>query len=207
MDSEDRKNFFYYNNGITIVCSHMSSSRTTPSGLQFEVNNPQVVNGCQTVSTIYEALNATYNDGGTIYTPYSYFKTKSGNNICSTSSQTGRLILHGGYYNETSGTTQKTNITTYKSATTEVSTLSPAITVDGRTYHYQLLTDFNITWLGGDSYSKVTTLKSGTMPSSMLYGPTRTTRRRSTRHRSTSTTRSATCSTMTMASTSSRNVS
>lgn len=57
MDTDDRKNFFYYNNGITIVCSHMSSSRTTPSGLQFEVNNPQVVNGCQTVSTIYEALN------------------------------------------------------------------------------------------------------------------------------------------------------
>ena len=28
-------------------------------------------------TTIYEALNATYNDGGTIYTPYSYFKTKS----------------------------------------------------------------------------------------------------------------------------------
>lgn len=101
---------------------------------------------------------------GTMYVNGGYFKTKSGNNICSTSSQTGRLILHGGYYNETSGTTQKSNITTYKSATTEVSTLSPAITVDGRTYHYQLLTDFNITWLGGDSYSKVTTLKSGTMP-------------------------------------------
>lgn len=62
MDSEDRKNFFYYNNGITIVCSHMSSSRTTPSGLQFEVNNPQVVNGCQTVSTIYEALNDSNQD-------------------------------------------------------------------------------------------------------------------------------------------------
>ncbi len=101
---------------------------------------------------------------GTMYVNGGYFKTASGNNICSTGSQTGRLILHGGYYNETSGTTQKSNITTYKSATTEVSTLSPAITVDGRTYHYQLLTDFNITWLGGDSYSKVTTLKSGTMP-------------------------------------------
>lgn len=62
MDSEDKKNFFYYNNGITIVCSHMSSSRTTPSGLQFEVNNPQVVNGCQTVSTIYEALNDSNQD-------------------------------------------------------------------------------------------------------------------------------------------------
>ena len=101
---------------------------------------------------------------GTMYVNGGYFKTASGQKICSTSSQTGRLILNGGYYNETSGTTQKSNITTYKGATTEVSTLSPAITVDGRTYHYQLLTDFDITWLGGDSYSKVTTLKSGTTP-------------------------------------------
>ncbi len=62
MNPEDRKNFFYYNNGITVVCSHMSSSRTTPNGLQFEVNNPQVVNGCQTVSTIYEALNDSNQD-------------------------------------------------------------------------------------------------------------------------------------------------
>ena len=101
---------------------------------------------------------------GRIYVNGGYFKTASGNNICYTGSGTSNLILHGGYYNETSGTTQKSNITTYKGATTEVSTLSPAITVDGRTYHYQLLTDFNITWTGGDSYSKVTTLKSGTMP-------------------------------------------
>ena len=101
---------------------------------------------------------------GRIYVNGGYFKTASGNNICYTGSGTSNLILNGGYYNETSGTTQKTNITTYKGATTEVSTLSPAITVDGRTYHYQLLTDFDITWLGGDSYSKVTTVKSGTMP-------------------------------------------
>lgn len=57
MNHDDRKNFFYYNNGITVVCSHMSSARTTVSGLQFDVFNPQIVNGCQTVSTIYEALN------------------------------------------------------------------------------------------------------------------------------------------------------
>lgn len=57
MNESDRRNFFYYNNGITIVCEHMSSSKTTPEGLKFSVSNPQVVNGCQTVSTIYEALN------------------------------------------------------------------------------------------------------------------------------------------------------
>jgi len=57
MSSIDRKNFFYYNNGITVVCDEMSSTNTTNSELQFKIYNPQIVNGCQTVSTIYEALN------------------------------------------------------------------------------------------------------------------------------------------------------
>lgn len=57
MDENDRNNFFYYNNGITIVCNHMETQKTTPNGLEFDISNPQIVNGCQTVSTIYEALN------------------------------------------------------------------------------------------------------------------------------------------------------
>lgn len=57
MNDDDRKNFFYYNNGITIVCNKMTSPKTTRNGSEFDVYNPQVVNGCQTVSTIYEALN------------------------------------------------------------------------------------------------------------------------------------------------------
>ena len=101
---------------------------------------------------------------GTTYVNGGYFKS-TGSNICNTSSQTGRLILNGGYYNERSGTTQKTNITTYKGATTEVTTLSPVVhDAYSNEYHYELLTDFNITWLGGDSYSKVTQAKSGTVP-------------------------------------------
>lgn len=62
MNEEDRKNFFYYNNGITIVCNKMTSSKTTRNGLEFDVINPQIVNGCQTVSTIYEALNDSDSD-------------------------------------------------------------------------------------------------------------------------------------------------
>lgn len=58
MKEEDRSNFFYYNNGITLVCEKMSSPRTTNGEMNFDVFNPQIVNGCQTVSTIYEALNA-----------------------------------------------------------------------------------------------------------------------------------------------------
>ena len=58
MDEKDRINFFYYNNGITLVCKKMSSPKTGNSGMFFEITDPQIVNGCQTVSTIYEALNA-----------------------------------------------------------------------------------------------------------------------------------------------------
>lgn len=60
LDTEDRKNFFYYNNGITMICDKMSSVETHLFGNNinavFNVKNPQIVNGCQTVNSIYEAL-------------------------------------------------------------------------------------------------------------------------------------------------------
>lgn len=60
LDSEERKNFFYYNNGITIICNKMHKIETHPSNnnmsASFKVENPQIVNGCQTVNSIYEAL-------------------------------------------------------------------------------------------------------------------------------------------------------
>lgn len=59
-DPNDRKNFFYYNNGITLICSSMTKIDTRPSiyGMNavFSVENPQIVNGCQTVNSIYESL-------------------------------------------------------------------------------------------------------------------------------------------------------
>ena len=45
------KNFFYYNNGITIICSKMGSTKPkhpkagSHIGLAFEIENPQIVNG------------------------------------------------------------------------------------------------------------------------------------------------------------------
>ncbi len=104
----------------------------------------------------------SYTLTGKVYVNAGYFNSYGGS-ICSGTAGTN-LVLNGGYYKERSGTSTKTNITTYKGATTTVSTLSPAITVADTTYHYQLLTDFNITWLGGDSYSKVTQVKSGVVP-------------------------------------------
>lgn len=60
LDPEERKNFFYYNNGITIICDKMSKITTQPSEYNmnavFKIDNPQIVNGCQTVNSIYEAL-------------------------------------------------------------------------------------------------------------------------------------------------------
>ena len=110
--------------------------------------------------------NTSTNDNGTVtgkvYVNAGYFNSYGGS-ICSGTAGTN-LVLHGGYYKERSGTSTKTNITSYKGTTTTVSTLSPAITVADTTYHYQLLTDFNITWLGGESYSKVTQVKSGVVP-------------------------------------------
>lgn len=52
-DSNDRSNFFYYNNGVTIICSKV----TPPTSNSLELFQPQIVNGCQTVNSIYEVLN------------------------------------------------------------------------------------------------------------------------------------------------------
>lgn len=53
-DENERKNFFYYNNGVTIICD--STKKISSSKL--ELTQPQIVNGCQTVNTIYEVLDS-----------------------------------------------------------------------------------------------------------------------------------------------------
>lgn len=64
MDPVDRNNFFYYNNGVTIICDKIDSTVTkvhegTNLGVSFTIHNPQIVNGCQTVNSIYEVLKNT----------------------------------------------------------------------------------------------------------------------------------------------------
>lgn len=60
LNKNDRKNFFYYNNGITVICDKMDKIITHPSSYNmnanFKIHNPQIVNGCQTVNSIYEVL-------------------------------------------------------------------------------------------------------------------------------------------------------
>jgi hypothetical protein len=60
-DDKERENFFYYNNGITIICDKMNkitpiSVPNSNIGAKFTIQNPQVVNGCQTVNSIYSVL-------------------------------------------------------------------------------------------------------------------------------------------------------
>ena len=60
LDPEERKNFFYYNNGITVICDKMykieQQHADSRMNAVFQVENPQIVNGCQTVNSIFEAL-------------------------------------------------------------------------------------------------------------------------------------------------------
>lgn len=55
LDPVERNRFFYYNNGITMICddfhSYQKSKKTT-----LTVSHPQIVNGCQTVNTIFYAI-------------------------------------------------------------------------------------------------------------------------------------------------------
>lgn len=54
----DRMNFFFYNNGITMIVNDIGKEETVKKGRVFEVIDPQIVNGCQTVSTIYDTLSS-----------------------------------------------------------------------------------------------------------------------------------------------------
>ncbi|KYH34340.1 AIPR protein [Clostridium tepidiprofundi DSM 19306] len=48
------KNFWFYNNGITIVCDNFEKKfELKDGGAKIEIITPQIVNGCQTASTIY----------------------------------------------------------------------------------------------------------------------------------------------------------
>lgn len=64
-DKEERNNFIYYNNGITIIADKIETEEKDAENdpdrkihtKKSIIKNPQIVNGCQTVNSIYEALN------------------------------------------------------------------------------------------------------------------------------------------------------
>lgn len=63
--TSERKNFMYYNNGITIVCEKIETDYIdTSSQLRvLPLVNPQIVNGCQTVNSIKRVLENLSEDG------------------------------------------------------------------------------------------------------------------------------------------------
>lgn len=53
---ENPKNFWYFNNGITIVCDDFDKPmELNKGGAKVFITTPQIVNGCQTANTIYRS--------------------------------------------------------------------------------------------------------------------------------------------------------
>lgn len=121
------------------------------------------INGGTFISTTNRNIYASTNEGTTsvaVTVNGGYFHS-AGTNVVEKAG-TATIVLNGGKYNETSGSNHKTNITSYKGSTTTVSNISE--TVAGKTYVYELLTKFNISWRGGSSYTKDEQIYSGIVP-------------------------------------------
>lgn len=61
--TDEPENFWYFNNGITILCDeiepHWPGPRRPDCPVDLELKNVSVVNGAQTVTAIYEAMQST----------------------------------------------------------------------------------------------------------------------------------------------------
>lgn len=70
--NDDPKKFWFYNNGITIVCDKYDDIKPLKNGgASMIIETPQIVNGCQTSSTIYslwknQTIEERNNQEGTI---------------------------------------------------------------------------------------------------------------------------------------------
>ena len=56
LKSDERLNFLYYNNGITMIVKKAARGKAKSNEREIILTNPQIVNGCQTVNTIYSVL-------------------------------------------------------------------------------------------------------------------------------------------------------
>jgi hypothetical protein len=56
LDDVERNRFFYYNNGITMICDNFYKPQSNGKKSYLRVIQPQIVNGCQTVNTIFNAI-------------------------------------------------------------------------------------------------------------------------------------------------------
>ncbi len=58
LQSENPQNFYFFNNGLTLVCSDFSYNALQAGDYQVRVENLQIVNGGQTCMTIFKTLEA-----------------------------------------------------------------------------------------------------------------------------------------------------
>jgi len=56
LDDTERNRFFYYNNGITIICDNFVRTKSN-NKWTLQLKQPQIVNGCQTVNTIFNTID------------------------------------------------------------------------------------------------------------------------------------------------------
>ncbi|TAE58849.1 MAG: abortive phage resistance protein [Nostocales cyanobacterium] len=56
LNSDERNNFYFYNNGITLTCDKFSYNALQNSDHQVQVENLQIINGGQTCMTIFKTL-------------------------------------------------------------------------------------------------------------------------------------------------------
>jgi len=57
INDQKRDNFFFFNNGITIVCRKFSANYLQETNWKVIVENMQIINGGQTCKTIYQTIN------------------------------------------------------------------------------------------------------------------------------------------------------
>lgn len=61
LDTEKRQNFFFYNNGVTIVCKRFSFNALQEHNWIVKTNDLQIINGGQTCKTIYQTVKENPN--------------------------------------------------------------------------------------------------------------------------------------------------
>ncbi len=57
IDSSKRKNFYFFNNGMTVLCKKFSHNALMEENWQLKLENIQIINGGQTSKTILETVN------------------------------------------------------------------------------------------------------------------------------------------------------
>lgn len=63
LHSEQPENFYFFNNGLTIICDHFKYNALQGSNFQIQADNLQIVNGAQTCMTIHKTLTEMAQQG------------------------------------------------------------------------------------------------------------------------------------------------